>query len=469
MTTELQGQIRRGIAWVGLASGAVGALDAITNVIVLWLWVSPAELGVATMASALFPILDRLATLGLGSAAVRAPDDRRTLSSIAWLALASALVVCGGLVALARPLGALFDRPVVGLLLAAYGGKLLLQTAHLIPEALLRRDLAFRSLSLVRMIAMIADSTAKLAAAALGLHVWCFVIGPLASAVVTLVGIQRVRPWWPALQLDVRAARVAARFGIQVSVGELLYFVYTSMDYVVIGRVFGDAAVGAYRLAYELVLDVVRLVSMVTGEVAFAAFAKLADRAAVAAQLVRMTRQNLLVIAPLLVVIGVAADDLLAVLYPPLGGAAATAARILCVVGALRAMSFVLPPMLAGLGHARDGLVYNAVAAVLLPLAFATGAQLGDSYLAVAWAWAAAYPLAFALVLWFALRRAELGLGSYLRGLARVAGCAAGALAAALGARVLLPTEPILRALGTGLAAGAVYVLLVRLSGASRR
>jgi O-antigen/teichoic acid export membrane protein len=240
------------------------------------------------------------------------------------------------------------------------------------------------------------------------------------------------------------------------------------MDYVVIGRVFGDAAVGAYRLAYELVLDVVRLVSMVTGEVAFAAFARV-DRAGAGALLVKMTRQNLLVVAPLLVVIGVAADDLLAVLYPPLGDAAATASRILCVVGALRAMSFVLPPMLAGLGHARDGLIYNAFAAVLMPIAFVASAQLGDSYLAVAWAWAAAYPIAFALVLAFALVRSGVTLADYLRGIARVTGCAMGALVAAVGARMILPAEPTLRTIGTGLATAGAYVLLVRLSGADRR
>jgi O-antigen/teichoic acid export membrane protein len=459
--------IRRGLKWVGLASGAAGALDAITTVILLWRWITPAELGIATLASAMFPILDRLGTLGLGAAAVRAPDDRRTLSSIAWLALASAVVVCAALVALSGPIGGAFGHPVVGLLLAAFGGKLVVQTFHLVPEALLRRDLAFRPLSLVRMAAQIADAVAKLVAAAFGLHVWCFVIGTLASTAVTLVGIQRYRPWRPAFELDVRAALAAARFGLQVSIGELLYFVYTSMDYVVIGRVFGDAAVGAYRLAYELVLDVVRLVSMVTGEVAFAAFARIG--AGAGALLIKLARQNLLVVAPLLVVIGVAADDLLAVLYPPLGDDAATAARILCVVGALRAMSFVLPPMLAGLGHARDGLLYNAVAAVVMPIAFAVGAQLGDSYLAVAWAWAAAYPLAFALVLWLALARSGVTLGAYLGGIARVAGCAAGALIAAIAARLILPVEPTLRTIGSGLAAAGAYVLLVRLSGADRR
>ncbi len=460
--------IRRGLKWVGLASGATGALDAITTVILLWWWITPAELGIATLASAMFPILDRLGTLGLGAAAVRAPDDRRTLSSIAWLALASAVVVCGALVGLSGPIGGAFGHPVVGLLLAAFGAKLVVQTFHLVPEALLRRDLAFRPLSLVRMVAQVADAVAKIVAAALGFHVWCFVIGMLAGTAVTLVGIQRYRPWRPAFELDLRAALAAARFGLQVSIGELLYFVYTSMDYVVIGRVFGDAAVGAYRLAYELVLDVVRLVSMVTGEVAFAAFARV-ERAAAGALLVKLTRQNLLVVAPLLVVIGVAADDLLAVLYPPLGGAAATAARILCVVGALRAMSFVLPPMLAGLGHARDGLLYNAFAAVVMPIAFAVGAQLGDSYLAVAWAWAAAYPLAFALVLWLALARSGVTLAAYLAGIARVAGCAAGALGAAIAARLILPDDPTLRAIGTGLAAAGAYVLLVRLSGADRR
>jgi O-antigen/teichoic acid export membrane protein len=44
---------------------------------------------------------------------------------------------------------------------------------------------------------------------------------------------------------DVRAARRALGFGVQVSFGELLYFLYTSADYLVIGRVFGAAAVGA--------------------------------------------------------------------------------------------------------------------------------------------------------------------------------------------------------------------------------
>jgi hypothetical protein len=232
--------------------------------------------------------------------------------------------------------------------------------------------------------------------------------------------------------------------------------------------VFGDAAVGAYRLAYELVLDIVRLVSMVTGEVAFAAFARLAgDRAAAGALLIRFTRQNLVAIAPILVVIGVCADDWLALLYPSLGAAAAqaaTAARILCAVGALRAASFVLPPMLAGTGHARDALIYNLVAAVVLPAAFVAAAAgwPEHGYLAVAAAWAFAYPLAFALVLAFALARTGVTLARYLRGVAPVVVAAAAATAGAVATRAVTPDIAGLRVVAVAAAALAIYAPAAR-------
>jgi PST family polysaccharide transporter len=369
--------------------------------------------------------------------------------------------------------------PIVGSLVIGYAVKLVVQSAHLVPEALLRKELRFRALAAVRIAAMLADSFAKLAAAWAGAHgtpelrIWCFVIGPLANVIVTTIGLQLCRPWWPALVFDVRAVRPALGFGVQLSSGELLYFLYTSLDYLVIGRVFGDAAVGAYRLAYELVLDVVRLVSMVTGEVAFAAFARLSgDRALAGALLVRFTRQNLVAIAPVLVVIGVCADDWLALLYPSLRPslgpslvpAAATAARILCAVGALRAASFVLPPMLAGLGHARDALAYNLVAAIVLPAAF-VGAALAfpaRGYVAVAWAWALAYPLAFAVVLGFALARTGVTLVRYLRSMAPVVLVAAAAAAAAIAIRTVVPDAAIERLPAVIAATLVVYVPLAR-------
>jgi O-antigen/teichoic acid export membrane protein len=460
-------KLGRGTAWVGIASGLSGILDLITTVTCLWLWLSTADLGVATLAGALLPVLERLAGLGMPAALVReGGDNRRALSTMLWVAvLGSAGVLIAAIVA--EPwIGAVFGQPILGGLVIGYAIKLALQNLHLVPEALMRRELAFDALTRVRIAASLADATTKLVVAYIGAHgvpalrIWCFVLGPLAGGLVTSIGLLRHQPWRPLAVFDRGVAARALRYGAQVSGGELLYYLYTNADYLVIGRAWGAAAVGAYRLAYELVLDVVRLISLVTAEVAFPAFARLAvERGRAGALLIRFTRQNAIALVPVVVFLAVSADDLLAVLYPPLPPAATTAARILCAVGALRVISFVLPAALAGLGHARDTLLYHVVAAIVLPAGFAAAAwfapQLG--YVAVAWAWAVAYPLAFAALLARALDRCGVALATYARQLTGVVLCGAVAAVGAIAVHEAVPAIAAVRLLAVAVVVVALY------------
>ena len=520
-------KLDRGTAWVGVASGLAGMLDLVTTLACLWLWLSPAELGTATIAGATLPVIERLGSLGMKEALVRHADgDRRALSTMMWVSVFGSIVLLVALVLLSRPIGEAFDDSIVGSLVIGFAIKQLVGTAGIVPEALMRRDLAFSKLSRVRLAGTFADAVTKVIVAYIGAHghpdlkVWCFVLGPMVNGFVVAIGLQLAHPWWPSFVFDVKGAIQALKFGAQVSAGELFYFTYSNADYIVIGRVFGDAAVGAYRLAYELVLDVVRLISLITAEVAFPAFARIKERespaetdivrsaeaaiesdlrggesvdrserdratelaspdqqaasrdvsaetppvdgrSAAAALLVRFTRQNLIALAPVVVFLAVEADDLLAVLYPPLGPAAATAARILCLVGALRVISFVLPPMLAGLGHAGDALVYQTLALLVLPSSFAIAAAAfpEHGYVVVAWAWAAGYPVVFGVLLERALDRCGVGGLAFARSIAGILVCGVIAAVVAIGAREVLPREPHLRLAGTAAIVVACYLL----------
>jgi O-antigen/teichoic acid export membrane protein len=420
--------VARATTFVAAASALLGVLDLVSTLICIRLWVTTADFGTATLAIAVFPILDRLGGMGFGAFLVREPDAEH---SVFWVNLGAAAAVLALLV-LARV--ALIESIVAGLL-AAYGMRLVVQASSVVPEARMRRALRFGELSAIRVIAGLADTATKLALAYAGEHVWCFAIGPIVNTCVTSIGVQLREPWRPRARFDRDVARRAVRFTAALSGGELLYYAYTSADYLVIGAAFGAAAVGAYRLAYEMVLDVIKLVSAITTEVAYPVLATTAD---IAGELVRFTRQNAFALAPVLVFIALEADALLAALYGPLPAAAATAARILCVVGALRIGSFVIPPMLAAVGAPRLVLAYHAVACVVLPTAFAIGAALGHDFTGVAWGWAAGYPIAFAVLLALALPRARLSLGGYLRPLGRVTACAIGAALAGLAARELV-------------------------------
>jgi PST family polysaccharide transporter/lipopolysaccharide exporter len=388
----LSSRVARATSFVAAASGLLGVLDLVSTLVCIRLWITTADFGAATLAIALFPIVDRLGGGKLGDALVRDPDDE---STVAWLALGIGAIACGTLV-LARPIVALLVQPLGASLVAAYAVRLVIQASSVVPEARLRRELRFGELSAIRVIAGLVETATKLGFAAAGAHVWCFALGPIANTIVTSAGVQLREPWRPRLHFAPGRARSAAKFAGALSAGELMYYAYTSADYLVVGAWFGDAAVGAYRLAYELVLDVVKLVSSITAEVAYPVFAAGGDAVAT---LAKLTRQNAIAIAPIIAFIGLEADALLRALYGPLPAAAATAARILCAVGALRIVSFVIPPMLAGVGQPRRVLAYHAIALVVLPSSFAIAAALGSDLTAVAWGWAAGYPIAFAALL----------------------------------------------------------------------
>jgi PST family polysaccharide transporter/lipopolysaccharide exporter len=466
--STLQARVDRSTAWVAVASFVLGMFDLLSTLICLRIGVSTAEFGDATLAIALFPLLDRLGGSGLGAAIVQElGGDRDALSTVFWVGVVASGTLFG-LLALARPVIATWlPTPIIASLLVAYAGRLVVQQLGTVPDALLRRELRYFELSIVRVIAGGVDTATKLGLAYLGVHgvpalrIWCFALGPIAAAVTTTIGVQVCESWRPRLSFRRTVAARAIRFTAAISGGELLYFAYTSADYLVVAAWFGDVAVGAYRLAYELVLDVVRLVSMVTAEVAFPTFARLADEAAaVGAQLLRFTRQNLVVLAPFLVFILVEADDLLALLYPPLPREAALTARVLCAVGTLRTLGFMLPPLLAGLGLPGRVLVYNVIASVALPLAFVIGALAGHDFVAVAWAWAIGYPLAFIALLAMTLPKAQISLAAYTRALSGVAVCAAGALGLGVGTRALFDPGA-LRAGAVAIVVLASYLLLL--------
>jgi O-antigen/teichoic acid export membrane protein len=437
---HVQGRVSTRTRWV-VASSAANALENIVAlVLILKLWMTPAQLGVATLAVSLFPLLDALADLGLGARVAHTGGDRRQLSTLFWLRLSLSLLVCGLLAVVAPGLAALHGEPIVDVLLAAYGAKLLLHNVFAIPEALLRHEQRLDTLAIVRVVGHLAGFAATIVVAAAGWPLWALVAGPLARTAVNALGVQAVRPWWPSLGGDPRAALGHLRAAFGASASQLLFVFYTNVDYQIVGLVFGPAALGVYRAAYALVLEPARFVSDLTAQVAAPAFARLRDdAAALRTHFLAVTRLNLGLLLPLVAFLLAAAPDVLEALVPRYA-AAAPAVRLLCVVALLRALSFVVPPFLDATG--RRGLTrrYTMVAALVLPAAYlgfalGLGPRLGVE--SVALAWVVAYPIAFVALLALALPSIGLAARAYLRNAVSLTAAAFAAGAAATAARAM--------------------------------
>ena len=455
---RIRGDVNRGLGWVGLASTLVSLLDFVALVIILALFLTTSQYGIVKKAVWIFPILDLATDLGLSAAVIQRDDHTETkIATVFWLNLLTSFALFGALYAASGPLSDFYGHAVVGSMVVVYGTKLIWQNLYFIPASLMRRELRYRELSVIRIVANLAEFTGKVGSAAAGAGVWCFVIGPLCRVFVTGIGVQLRHPWRPRFVFRLREALDYVKFGFKTSGSKMLFYFYSNVDYPIVGYYFGDHALGLYSLAYELVLEPVPIISDVVVQVAFAAFSRLkAMRDQLIAQFVSFVRMNLVTVMSFLAVVYVVAAELLVILFGPDTLAAAPAVQVLCAVGVLRALGYVVPPLLDGLGYAGRTLIYQAVAATALPgLFWLSAVLLGDElgFFSVALAWAVGYPLAFAVLVAMALDRLELRLGELLRPVIGIPVCTLGVAAAGL-------------ALKFALAGASVWVRLAATGGA---
>jgi O-antigen/teichoic acid export membrane protein len=475
---DIKKKVNRGLAWVGLASSTVGLLDIVAIIIILGLWVGPEAYAPAVLAITLFPVLDLATDMGLSAAVIQRDDHTEAkISTVFWLNVIMSVLLFAAVAFLIAPgLSAFHDKPLVGQMLTLYGVKLLWQNVYSIPSALMRRELRFKELSGIRIVANLAEFGVKVGTAPF-YGVWCFVFGPLARVLVTGIGVQLLHPWRPRLILRVREAIDWAVFGFKTSASQILFHLYTNVDYQVVGYYFSDAALGLYRVAYEIVLEPCRVIGEVIVQIAFPAFSRIKHRAELLVdQLIQFTRMNLVIMIGFLGVVFLSAEELLLTFWGAKWAPATTALRILCAVGVLRALSFVVPPLLDGIGRPSLTLVYTTVAAVILPSCFVVfalflGPELEQGFLSVAIAWAVGYPIAFAVLIAIALALLGLPLREYLRRTIGIPACAVVAMSLAAGAKWLVAGgPPWLRLLvASAVMVGVFFALLAYTQGISPR
>jgi O-antigen/teichoic acid export membrane protein len=468
----LRTQVNRGVAWAAASQAMIAITDLISQVLVLAFWVGAKDFGIASAAISFYTLLDTAADFGVTSALIQRDDHTSgRVSTVFWFNL----MVSSGLFLVLLVLGPLYGylqgRSVLGWLLIAYGGKLVFQNVYAIPFALLRKELRFGDIAVARIVAHTAESVGRIAFAALGATVWCWTLAALTRALVFGAIIQLRHPFVPRFMFHPAEVTGYVRFGIRTAASQILFRLYTSVDAPIVLFWFGEQAAGIYAAALFIVLEPVKTISNVVIDVAFPAFARLRhDHGQLVDQFIQFTRLNLIAVLPFVVLILLVSPEFLRLFYSKKWNASelaacAEAARVLCLVGTLRALGFVGPPLLDGIGRPELTLRYMAIAAIAVPGSFLAGASLlGAHYglLSVAIAWAVGYPLAFAALSYLVARSIELPLGRYLRGSWGIAGsCLAGLVTGAVVSLALPEASDLTRLVAIGGAALAVTAALL--------
>ena len=470
-TRKLQTQVNRGIAWSGASQALIAIADLLSMFFVVAKLVPPEHYGIACGALALYPALDVAADLGVTASIIQRDDHSpEKLSTVFWFNLLVSLGLFA-VVALVGPLYARFQHhPIIYSLLLAYGGKLLFQNVYAIPFALMKKNLEFEAIAKTRTVAHLAESLSRVVFAMLGYSIWCFTLAALCRVVIFGALIQLRQPFIPKLVFRPREVADYIAFGARTAASQLLYQLYVNADYLFVLHYFGDVANGIYTFAFWLVLEPVRTISNVVSDVAFSTFARLRfNREKLVAQLTRFIRLNLMAVLPFIVIIALVVPELFAMsshAWTPVERELGVhAVRLLCLVGLLRALGFLGPPLLDGIGRPELTLRYMIVAAIAVTASFWICAHVFASLglLSIALGWTIAYPVAFAVLAIMVKQQLKLPMRKFLSDTVGIAACSAVGFVVGLGVSMITEAfSPMLRlVLVAGAALAATVLLLI--------
>ncbi|GMG83175.1 lipopolysaccharide biosynthesis protein [Paralimibaculum aggregatum] len=417
---------------------------------------APADFGLAAMALACTGLLAMFTDLGLSAAAVQ--RDRLTHS------LASALFGCnlaGGLAAMAlliaaSPLvGRMFGEPRLVPLMMVLAVVLPLEAAGRQHAALLQRGMRFGALEGTALAAQAVGAAAAVGLALGGAGYWALAAQPLIAAGLGSALLWLACPWRPGRVRDWRGARSALLFGLDMTGFQILNQIHRQVDDLLIGWRWGAVDLGFYNRAYALMMLPIRLLSGPIGAVAIAALSRIKhDPAAWLRLYCRAIGGVMLVAAPVAILLALLAPQIVRLLFGPgWDPASEIFARLSLCILAQPVMSSV-GWLWVSRGATRAMLRWAAGSIPLMVLAMLAGLPFGA--VGVATGYAVSICLLTPVCLVFAARGLGFGLAPVRRALAPPL---AGALAAYLAVRLLLPAAPA-EAFGPALLGAGVFVLL---------
>lgn len=276
----LTGRVVRGVSLAGGGFILARGISLATYVVLARL-VTPEELGQFTAGSILVGIGLLFAGSGMLAALIHRRDRLEEAAATAVIAtvLAGVLIALLGLAA-SPAIGSIFDSDTVAAVAAAMAGVLFLQSARVVPNALLQRRFSFLRRLVVEPASAVAFGAGAIIATSNGMGVWGLVVGQYASVVTDLVLSWGLVRWRPKLGLaSFSMWRELIGYGRHVLAGSAVRRIGDRIPVVAAGGFIGNASLGQLQYANRIVSTPFALLVAGISYVIFPAFARISEQA----------------------------------------------------------------------------------------------------------------------------------------------------------------------------------------------
>jgi len=466
MNVGLSDKAAAGVLWTTAQKWAV-RLSGFATIAVLSRLLAPADFGVIAVATAVMPLLYLLADLGFSTYVVQAEKvDQRILSTAFWYSALAGGLLAAALLLAAPFIGAIFRLPDVVSVLYALAPVVMLVALASVPMAVLKRRLAFRALAVQSMVASIVGQVAAVALAVAGAGVWALVWQLLVVQAIVLAWAWFASAWRPTRHFDRLEFLTMTRFGGNVVGTEIIALSRLWAETAIVSVVLGPSGLGFLNIAQRLIQVAQDLTASAIVPVSTVVFARIrADVGRLGSGYLRASELTYAVIIPVMVLVSVAAPQIVPILFGGQWSASVLPAQLLAVAGILSVGASVDQGLFYGAGRPGRWFAYATAIDALTVAATALLVRFGlpgvcFGFIGVAFV--------ATLVRWFVTARiidlsvAEVALPFWRMSLAGTLCAGTGILVSSVLERIG-PVPPWAAVVAIGLAISGPYVAMVRM------
>jgi O-antigen/teichoic acid export membrane protein len=360
MAKSLKQRTARALLWSATQSWGV-KLFTLLLFFVLARYVSPAELGLASVVTLVLAFVAVLSEQGFSDAIVQhkalAPADLNLPFVLSLsTALVSSCVLVFGATSIARLLGAAEAAGLIAL--AALIPPLTVASAFQI--AMCKRDMDFKSLATASLASTVLSGVLGLLLAVAGFGALSLVVQAIAAAFLLTALVWRKPVWKPGSTLSTENFRPLFAFSSHAFAGRLLdFFSGRIVDLLILSQ-FGLVGIGLYTVGAKLYLTLLQLLGFTLTDVALAALSKIAtDQARLRLAYLRLVFLASCTALPFFTILAALAPEARALLFGAKWAGADPIMMYLFLLGATQVIQYFNGALLNATGNARIVFLIN--------------------------------------------------------------------------------------------------------------
>ena len=343
----------QGVFWSAVQNWGAGLVAGIVLLVLAHLL--PAEsFGLVALAAAFISLLEILLRQGFGIALVQRENlEPLHLTTVFWTGLGVAVVLttvgvtCAGLVA------AFFQEPELAPIVRWFSLGILIIAFGNTQEAMLRRELAFRSLAIRSLAASLGGGAVGIGMALSGYGVWSLVGQHLASGLIGTVVLWWSTTWRPNLSFSLTHLRDLWAIGTFSMGVNLLNFLGLRIDTFLVGYFLGSEMLGYYFLSFRILSVMLNVLTQTVSTVALSTFSRLQqDFNQMRRAMYTVTQMTGLVAIPMFVGLSLTAEFLVPLFFGKNWSASVPVLRVLALFGIVHAMTHFNGPVILACGKA---------------------------------------------------------------------------------------------------------------------